>query len=225
MSKRSIIWFRRDLRISDHPALLAAISESSEIVPVFILDPKLIKTGGSKRLAYLGQSLRALDESLGNNLQVIAGDQLTVLKDLQKKYDAESVHISAEYEPYGATRDKNIEEGGIKLIRTGSPYAVAPGRVLKPSDNTPYRVYTPFYKAWCAHGWRKPAEKPKEIPAVKPSSEAREFPDWKLPDGVKLTKAGELAALERFKYFQKNGLASYDEARNLAAIDGTFKVG
>ena len=224
MSKRSIIWFRRDLRVSDHPALLAAISESSEIVPVFILDPKLIKTGGSKRLAYLGQSLRALDESLGNNLQVIAGDQLTVLKDLQKKYDAESVHISAEYEPYGATRDKNIEEGGIKLIRTGSPYAVAPGRVLKPSDNTPYRVYTPFYKAWCAHGWRKPAEKPKEIPAVKPSSEAREFPDWKLPDGVKLTKAGELAALERFKYFQKNGLASYDEARNLAAIDGTSKM-
>jgi len=224
MSKRSIIWFRRDLRISDHPALLAALDESPEIVPVFILDPKLIKTGGSKRLAYLGQSLRALDESLGNNLQVIAGDQLTVLKDLQKKYDAESVHISAEYEPYGSTRDKNIETGGIKLIRTGSPYAVAPGRVLKPSDNTPYRVYTPFYKGWCAHGWRKPAEKPKEIPAVKPSNEAREFPDWKLPDGVRLTKAGELAALERFKYFQKNGLDSYDEARNLAAIDGTSKM-
>ena len=224
MSKRSIIWFRRDLRISDHPALLAAISESAEIVPVFILDPKLIKTGGSKRLAYLGQSLRALDETLNNSLQVIAGDQLTVLKDLQKKYDAESVHISAEYEPYGATRDKNIEAGGIKLIRTGSPYAVAPGRVLKPSDGTPYRVYTPFYKAWCAHGWRKPAEKPKEIPAVKPSSEAREFPDWKLPDGVRLTKAGELAALERFKFFQKNGLDSYDEARNMAGIDGTSKL-
>jgi deoxyribodipyrimidine photo-lyase len=152
---------------------LAAISESTEIVPVFILDPKLIKTGGSKRLAYLGQSLRALDESLNNSLHIIAGDQLTVLRDLQNKYDAESVHISAEYEPYGATRDKNIEAGGIKLIRTGSPYAVAPGRVLKPSDNTPYRVYTPFYKAWFAHGWRKPAERPKDIPTVKPDSEAR----------------------------------------------------
>ena len=224
MSERSIIWFRRDLRVSDHPALLAAISESAEIVPVFILDPDLIKTSGSKRLAYLGQSLRALDESLNNSLQIIAGDQLTVLKDLQKKYDAENVHISAEYEPFGAKRDKNIEEGGIKLIRTGSPYAVAPGRVLKPSDNTPYRVYTPFYKAWCAHGWRKPAEKPKVIPAVKPGSNAREFPDWKLPDGVTINKAGELAAIERFKYFQKNGLDSYDEARNLAGIDGTSKM-
>ena len=79
MSKRSIIWFRRDLRVSDHPALLAAISESTEIVPVFILDPELIKASGSKRLAYLGQSLRALDESINNSLQIIAGDQLTVL--------------------------------------------------------------------------------------------------------------------------------------------------
>jgi len=48
MASRSILWFRRDLRISDNPALLAALAESKEIVPVFILDPKLIKTGGSK---------------------------------------------------------------------------------------------------------------------------------------------------------------------------------
>ena len=224
MSSRSIIWFRRDLRVSDHPALLAAISESDEIVPVFILDPKLIKTAGSKRLAYLGQSLHHLDDSLGNNLNVIAGDQVSVLKDLQKQYGAESVHISAEYEPYGAKRDQVIEDAGIKLIRTGSPYAVAPGRVLKPSDNTPYRVYTPFYKAWCIHGWRKPAEKPKVIPAVKPASDARSFPDWKLPENIEITKAGELAALERFKHFQKNGLDDYDVARNLAGIDGTSKM-
>jgi len=224
MGKRSIIWFRRDLRVSDHPALLSAIAESDEIVPVFILDPKLIKSSGSKRLAYLAQSLKSLDDSLNNCLQVIAGDQLQVLRDLQKKYDAETVHISAEYEPYGSKRDQNLEAGGIKLIRTGSPYAVAPGRVLKPSDNTPYRVYTPFYRAWCLHGWREPAGKPKEIPTVKANSDSREFPDWKLPEGVKISNAGEQAAIERFKYFQKNGLDNYDEARNLAGIDGTSKM-
>ena len=57
------MWFRRDLRLADNPALLAAIENSDEIVPLFILDPKLIKEAGSKRLAYLGNSLRALDES------------------------------------------------------------------------------------------------------------------------------------------------------------------
>ena len=64
--KRAIFWFRRDLRLSDNPALLAAIANSDEIIPVFILDEKLINQSGSKRLAYLGQSLRALDESLDN---------------------------------------------------------------------------------------------------------------------------------------------------------------
>jgi len=224
MGKRSIIWFRRDLRISDHPALLAALAESDEIVPVFILDPKLIKTAGSKRLAYLAQSLHCLDESLDNKLQVIPGEQHMVLKQLQKKYDAQNVHISAEYEPYGAKRDLAIEKAGINLIRTGSPYAVAPGRVLKPSDQTPYRVYTPFYRGWLAHGWRKPAEKPKQISAVTPSKDERNFPDWKLPTGAVITEAGELAALKRFKDFQKNGLDNYDEARNLAGIDGTSKM-
>jgi len=224
MTSRSIIWFRRDLRINDNPALLAALAESDEIVPVFILDPTLIKSSGSKRLAYLGQSLHHLDDSLDKKLHVIAGDQITVLNDLIKRYNASSVHISAEYEPYGANRDNKIEESGIKLIRTGSPYAVAPGRVRKPSDATPYRVYTPFYKAWCAHGWRKPADKPKVINAVKPEGDDRNFPDWKLPAGTKITPAGELAALERFKYFQKNGLAEYDQARNFAGIDGTSKM-
>ncbi len=224
MSSRSILWFRRDLRISDHPALLAALAESDEIIPVFILDPTLIKTAGSKRLAYLGQSLHHLDDSLNKSLQVLVGDQITVLKDLQKKYNAQSVHISAEYEPYGAKRDLAIEAAGIKLIRTGSPYAVAPGRVLKPSDQSPYRVYTPFYRGWCAHGWRKPADRPKVINAVKAEASDRNFPDWKLPEGTNITPAGEVAAIERFKYFQKNGLDDYDVTRNLAGIDGTSKM-
>ena len=222
--KRSIAWFRRDLRIGDNPALLEAIASGDEIIPVFILDKKLIDATGSKRLAYLGQSLRALDESLNNNLHVMVGDQVEVLTELMKRYGATSVHISAEYEPYGAARDARIEAAGITLTRTGSPYAVAPGRVLKPSDATPYKVYTPFYRAWCLHGWRKPVEAPKKINAVKPSSTDRNFPDWPMPEGVQISAAGEKAALERWKFFQKKGLDNYDEARNMAGIDGTSKL-
>ena len=224
MSTRSIVWFRRDLRISDHPALVAALSESDEIVPVFIIDSKLIERTGSNGLAYLAQSLQHLDASLDKKLQVIAGQPIDVLKKLQEKYNAQSVHISAEYEPVSAAQDVEIEKSGIKLVRTGSAYAVAPGRVLKPSDKTPYRVYTPFYRAWLTHGWRKPEQKPKSIAAVTPDSDSRQFPDWKVPTGVSITEAGEAAANERFKHFQKNGLDNYDEARNLAGIDGTSKM-
>jgi len=224
VSTRSIVWFRRDLRISDHPALVAALSESDEIVPVFIIDSKLIERTGSNGLAYLAQSLQHLDASLDKKLQVIAGQPIEVLKKLQEKYNAQSVHISAEYEPISAAQDLEIEKSGIKLVRTGSAYAVAPGRVLKPSDQTPYRVYTPFYRAWLTHGWRKPEQKPKSITAVTPDSDSRQFPDWKVPTGVSITEAGEAAANERFKHFQKNGLDNYDEARNLAGIDGTSKM-
>ena len=224
MASTSIFWFRRDLRINDNPALLAAIAESDEIVPVFILDPQQLERLGEKGKSYLAQSLQLLDESLDKKLHVLAGDSLEVLKVLLKKYGATSVHIAAAYEPQDAKRDEKIEAAGVKLVRTGSAYAVAPGRVRKPSDDTPYRVYTPFYKAWSLHGWRKPADKPKSINAIKPGSDARAFPDWKVPPGVKMTPAGEEAAIARFKLFQKNGLNNYDQARNLAGIDGTSKM-
>ena len=221
---RNIIWFRRDLRIGDHPALLEAIKNSDEIVPLFILDKSQIAEAGAKLLAYMGQSLRALDESLGNKLHIIEGDQVEILKDLIARYNVKEVHISDEYERYGAARDARVEAAGIPLIRTGSPYAVKPGRVVKPSDATPYRVYTPFYRAWRTHGYRGPVAAPKDIKAPTPPAEFRKFPDFPFPDGVHIIEAGEAAALRRFKEFKKKGLDSYDENRNFASIDGTSKM-
>jgi deoxyribodipyrimidine photo-lyase len=224
VSTRKIIWFRRDLRISDHPALLEAIKGSDEIVPVFILDKQQINEAGAKLLAYMSQSLRALDASLGNRLHIIEGDQVEVLKELIALYNVTEVHISTEYERYGAERDARVEAAGIPLIRTGSPYAVAPGRVLKASDGTPYKVYTPFYKLWCAHGWRAPAVTPKEIKAPQPPEKYRAFPDFVAHAGTKIIEAGEAAAQKRFKEFTQSNLDGYDENRNLAGIDGTSKM-
>ena len=224
LAKTSIIWFRRDLRINDHPALAAAIESADQVIPLFILDKSQIDDAGEKLLAYMGQSLRALDESLGNRLHIIEGDQVTVLKELIQQYGVEEVHISTEHERYGAERDARVEAAGIKLVRTGSPYAVAPGRVLKPSDATPYKVYTPFYRGWRTHGYRAPAVTPKKFEIVKPTDKYRAFPDFPFPAGVQVIAAGEKAALERFKIFTKNGLDSYDENRNLASIDGTSKM-
>jgi deoxyribodipyrimidine photo-lyase len=222
--RRNIMWFRRDLRIGDNPALLAAIESSDEVIPLFILDKAQIAEAGEKLLAYMGQSLRALDQSLGKKLHIIEGDQVEVLRELIDLYQVNEVHISDEYERYGAARDARVEAAGINLIRTGSPYAVKPGRVLKPSDATPYRVYTPFYRAWLTHGYRAPAKTPSKINAPTPPDKYRAFPDFPTPPGVQIIAAGEKAALERFKVFAKNGLDQYDENRNYAGIDGTSKM-
>jgi deoxyribodipyrimidine photo-lyase len=162
----NIIWFRRDLRIADNPALLAALKSSDEIVALFIIDKELSSFPNKKRLAYLAESLKSLDQSLGGNLHVIHGEAVDVLKDLAARYKASEVHIAQEYDPRAMARDAKVKAAGINLVATGSPYAVAPGRVLKESDGTPYKVYTPFYKNWCIHGWRKPAETPKSIAAI-----------------------------------------------------------
>jgi deoxyribodipyrimidine photo-lyase len=224
LAKTSIIWFRRDLRINDHPALLAAIESAEQVIPLFILDKKQIAEAGGKLLAYMGQSLKALDESLGNRLHIIEGDQVEVLKELIAAHDVQEVHISAEYERYGAERDARVEAAGIKLVRTGSPYAVTPGRVLKPSDATPYKVYTPFYRGWRAHGYRAPAVTPKKFKLVQPTDKYRNFPEFLFPEGVTIIAAGEDAARARFNSFSRNGLDSYDENRNFASIDGTSKM-
>ena len=223
-TKRSIMWFRRDLRIGDNPALLAAIESSEQVIPLFILDKQQIAEAGAKLLAYMSQSLRKLDDSLGNQLHIIEGDQVKVLSTLIKKYGVKEVHISDEYERYGAARDIKVEATGITLVRTGSPYAVSPGRVVKPTDGTPYKVYAPFYRAWCTYGWRAPAITPKSFVCVEPEKKYRAFPDFPLPDGVSIIEAGEQAALARFKFFTKMGLDSYDKNRNFAGIDGTSKM-
>ena len=196
---RSIMWFRRDLRLIDNPALLAAIEAGDEIVPVFIFDPQLIKITGEKGLAYLAASLKSLDESLENKLLVCEGDPVDVLTELKKKYETTSVHIAAEYDTYAVARDARVEAAGIELTRTGSPYAVAPGRVKKPSDATNYRVYTPFYRAWLVHGWREAVAAPKSIKAVTQEAKHRKFPTWQAPAGTEIPVAGKKTAHERFK--------------------------
>jgi deoxyribodipyrimidine photo-lyase len=116
VKQRAIIWFRRDLRISDHPALLAAIAASDEIVPLFIMDNRIASKTGAFRLAYLAESLRALDNSFGEKLLVIAGEPSEVLKDVMIRYSANSVHISADYTPYGVARDAKVIASGIEFI-------------------------------------------------------------------------------------------------------------
>jgi deoxyribodipyrimidine photo-lyase len=223
MSKRSIFWFRRDLRLADNPALLAAFDEADEVVPLFIMDDEIAERAGEHRNAYLAASLKALNESLGGNLLVISGKPTEVIADVMKRYKATSVHCAFPYAPYGNSRDDELKKAGIELQQLGSGYAVAPGRVLK-DDGTPYRVYTPFYRAWLAHGWRAPVSAPKNPTWVKPLKGDQTIPNWSAPAGVKLQDAGEKAAIARYKDFLKRAADDYGDARNIPGIEGTSRL-
>ncbi|MBI1351923.1 MAG: deoxyribodipyrimidine photo-lyase [Actinomycetales bacterium] len=220
------MWFRRDLRLGDNPALLAAIEEAGSgddprVVPLFVVDPVLWQASGPVRKAYLVDALRSLDDSLGGQILIQHGDPVDVVPAIARASGATSVHVAADFGPYGRRRDDAVEAAlRVPLVRTGSPYAVAPGRVTK-DDGTPFRVFTPFWKAWTRHGWRGPAGAPPTDVEWWMPVECDGFPDRPDLGDLELPAAGEQAARARWAAFRDQRLAAYPESRNRPDLPGT----
>jgi deoxyribodipyrimidine photo-lyase len=220
------MWFRRDLRLADNPALLDAC-DSDGVLPLFVLDPALWEQAGPSRRWYLCRSLRALDASLreryGAGLSVVHGDPIKEVRRAAEQVGAASVHVAADFNPYGHQRDLSVEkalaEAGVELVRTGSPYAVAPGRVRNGAGE-PYQVYTPFSRAWLEHGWRDPVDAPKAARWLA-LAQSVHLPETELPDGLSLPDAGEEAARAAWETFVDERLDGYDGQRDRPDLDAT----
>src|ERR1700760_3479334 len=103
----SILWFRRDLRCHNNPALLAAAADGP-VTALFVLDEALLRPAGAPRVAFLYRSLRALQADLarhGGQLVIRRGSPEAVVPALAREVGARSVHVSADFAPYGAARD------------------------------------------------------------------------------------------------------------------------
>ena len=215
----SLMWFRRDLRAGDNPALLAACAEGPTL-PLFVLDPALWGPSGAVRRAYLVASLRALRADVP--LSLLHGDPVRRVVEAAREVGADRVHVAADYGPYGHARDIEVEtalaEAGIELVRTGSPYAVAPGQVTNGSGE-PYKVYTPFSRGWAEHSWRGAVEAPRD-PSWRHLKDGVDLPKAPAPDGVTLPEAGERAAHDRWHEFLDR-VADYDDDRDKPGINGT----
>jgi len=224
----SVLWFRRDLRLGDNPALLAARDAGGDgVLPLFVLDDVLRRPSGAPRLAFLYRCLRELDGALDGRLVVLHGVPQEVLPRMAREVGAASVHIAADHGPYGRERDARVAAAlpdGVPLVRTGSPYAVAPGRVRK-QDGSPFRVFTPFHRAWLQHGWRAPAGPAgagiRWLAGVR-SAGVPADPD--LPAGLRLPVAGEAAALARWAEFREAALRAYPADRDRPDRPGTSRL-
>ncbi|MGA8256109.1 MAG: deoxyribodipyrimidine photo-lyase, partial [Nocardioides sp.] len=94
----SVMWFRRDLRASDNPALIEACADGTTL-PLFVLDPALWDPSGPARRGYLVASLRALRHDVPVN--VLHGNPVQCVLEAAREVDAERVHVAADYGPYG----------------------------------------------------------------------------------------------------------------------------
>jgi deoxyribodipyrimidine photo-lyase len=223
----ALLWFRRDLRLGDHPALLAAqeaAGDDGTVLPVFVFDDRLWGPSGAPRRRFLLDCLDDLRTATGGALVLRHGEPARVVPQLAAEVGATSVHISADTGPYGRRRDTAVERalGDVPLVRTGSPYLITPGRVTK-RDGTPFRVFTPFARAWREHGWRAPAPRPDVVPWLTgvPSDDPLPAPD---PGDVELPPAGEAAAAAAWARFRDERLPDYAEGRNTPGTDGTSRL-
>lgn len=222
---RAVMWFRRDLRLDDNPALLKACADGREVLLLFVVDPALWGPAGPARRAYLAASLRALDAAVGGRLVVRHGDPVRVVPEMAAEVGAHSVHVAADFGPYGARRDTVVERAlstaGVPLRRLGSPYAVAPGTVVNASGDG-YQVFTPFARAWADHGWRGPAGPPPTDDRWV-ASRSDGVPDAPAPEGMTLPPAGEESARRRWAEFLQS-VEGYDVARDRPDQDGTSRM-
>ncbi len=159
-----VVWFRRDLRLADNPALTAALRAHERVVPVFVWDPRLVGPAGAPRLAFLQACLDELAADLDGALVVRLGDPATVLPELVEEAGAGAVWCAEDFGPYGVRRDASVAAAlarrGTPLRAVGSPFAVAPG-TLSTAQGGGYQVFTPFRRAWRAHGWDGPLHRPR----------------------------------------------------------------
>ena len=229
----SVLWLRRDLRRRDHPALLAALqgARGGDLVVVFVVDPRLWDGGGAARRAWLAATLGATDEAFGGALTLLHGDPRWVVPALARSLGASSVHVSRETTPAGRRRDEvvasRLRAAGVDWVETGTPYAVGPGLVVNGSGE-PYKVFTPFSKAWRAHGWPAPAETPDELPLRPARSDAQAVAALRealaTPGLPRLPDAGEDAASTRWREFLDGALTAYGDDRNRPDVDGTSRL-
>jgi deoxyribodipyrimidine photo-lyase len=154
----AVVWFRRDLRLHDHPALAAAAASADAVVPLFVLDERLLdgRARSSVRIAFMLAAVRSLGEDLaarGAPLVVARGDPRRIVPAVAARAGAETVHVTREVGPYGAARDAAV---AAALAADGRTLTAWPGLAvhepgtIRTDDGRPYTVHGPFARRWTA---------------------------------------------------------------------------
>ncbi len=221
----ALMWFRRDLRQADNPALLAALGSAEAVLPVFVLDDALWGPAGDVRRAFLAGCLRSLDESLDGHLVLRRGRPADVVAGLAREVEAARAFAAEDFGPYGRRRDDAVATAlatdGRELVTGGSPYAVAPGSVRN-RRGEPYKVFTPFALAWRQHGWSSPQRAPAR-PSWATGVATEPMPP--APDvAPELPAPGEAAARRAARRFWDADLDRYHRCRDLPGAEGTSRL-
>ena len=236
----AIAWFRRDLRLHDHPALSAAIAAADEVLPLFVFDdvPLRGRLASANRAWYLLGSLAALRGDLRarrGDLWLRRGRPAEVVSAVASEVGAVAVYASGDTGPYARRRDEEaataLAARGIRFNLLPGTFVAAPGSILGAAGR-PYSVFTPFRRAWEAAPRRCVLQAPERVrvpvaapdPGPMPSLADLRFPGPTASPDL-LPEPGEAAARARLDRWTSTGLSHYADRRDLLAVGGTSRLG
>jgi deoxyribodipyrimidine photo-lyase len=224
----TVVWFRRDLRVADHPALRQAV-DAGRVVCLFVLDPALLGRRHHRapaRLRFLRAGLEALDEELrprGSRLVVRSGRPEVVVPEVAAEAGARAVHMTRDVSPFARARDERViaalETAGV-LVRMMPGDLLAEPEDLPGSSGSGYLVFSAFHRAW------REAPIPPHIPAPR-RIDGPELPGEgldRLPPGEPPLPAGPAAAHRRLAAFVREGADAYPDHRDMLAQDATSRL-
>jgi deoxyribodipyrimidine photo-lyase len=238
---RILIWFRRDLRLADNPALLAALEEGHIPVPIYIHDePRQSWLQGAASAWWLHHSLVSLQQSLkqlGSGLLLFHGDALQVISQLLKQVDIAGVYWNRCYEPDAIERDSRIKQmlrdRGIDCRSFNASLLIEPWKQLK-KDGTPYRVFTPFWKSLSSRICTTSLSAlPERLPGLSQGmqQESLTIEDLDLLPGIPWDEGlrnswrpGEEGAHQLLERFVEEQLINYPEHRDIPGRPGTSRL-
>jgi deoxyribodipyrimidine photo-lyase len=231
----AIVWFRRDLRVHDHPALVAALADHERVVPLFVLDDALLhgRYAGVPRAAFMLRCLGALRQELrarGSDLVLRHGDPVGEVAALARETGAEAVHWTSDVAPYARRRDARVTErlrdDGVAARPHGGGYLVDPSKPRTQAGG-PYTVFSPFHRALGEIERRPVHRAPSALPPLPsglvagrlPSAAALGLEGGDVPEPI--VEAGEPAARRALERWLDAGLEHYAERHDGMGRTGT----
>ena len=236
----AIVWFRRDLRLHDHPALTHAIGRFDRVIPLYVVDRALLdgRWASPNRAWFLRRALDSLDADLrasGSRLTLVVGDPRSLVPALAAAIGADAILASRDYGPYGRARDAAVEAAasaaGIRFLGGRGSLVHEPADVVR-DDDRPYSIFSPFHRRWQALPVRPVLPAPAAMPTLSclpglVAVSARDALGDPRPtaDPDLLLEPGEAAARRRLDaWVASDALRDYDTGRDRLAEDGTSRL-
>lgn len=235
MNRPIIVWFRRDLRIDDHPALHHAAAKGIPIIPLFVFDTDLIRSLPSDGAVFnfQAEALTVLEERLraiGGMLATRRGKILKVHESIIRETQPVALYYNRDYEPFARGRDQKVEalyrRYGIEVRSFADVVVHEPHEVLT-GRGTPFVVFTPYANAWKKLDHPGPLGSPKSIVSP-PLPTERVLGAGELGRPLSIVEpafqGGEKEALRMWHRFLQSKIHDYAQHRDLPFLDGTSRL-